>query len=165
MSKETEYYKSAGVPMTDKEAAAWKAAAKPGQSETAVSIWIWVVLLVLVVGLAGLLGMRLFGQPHNEIQYIVATPTAGPDYQIRFLCYTNGRQLLPRVTATWIRENGKTVTYSTDETGCTMIPADEPVGVVDHVHQTTHWIWPGSLPVCIDIAGGGIYSGNLCPPG
>lgn len=156
--------------MSNKELKTWQAwlkeaeqtAVKPDQRR-GVPTGLWLVL-GLLVGLLGLALMSVTGRPYNAV-YIVATPTAGPEHHIRFLCYTNGRQLLPRMSVTWIRENGQTVTDATDGSGCTMIPANEPVGVVDYVHQTTHWVWPGSLPVCVDIAGGGIYSGNLCPPG
>lgn len=140
---------------------AGKLAAKPAP---AVRPAIWWALLIVTAALLAAVGWRV-GRPHNAILYVVATPTTGPDYHIRFLCYTNGRQLLPRMSVTWIRENGQTVTDATDGTGCTMIPANEPVGVFDHVRQVTYWVWPGSLPVCVDIAGGGTYSGNLCPPG
>lgn len=151
--------------MSAKERAAWddwETAVKPDRHGVPVALWIGLIVLVAILGSVL---MRVTGQPHNAVQYIVATPTPEPEHQIRFLCMVNGNQLLPRMGVTWVRENGQTVDDATDGSGCTMIPADEPVGVLDHVHQTTHWVWPGARPVCLDISGGGIYSGNLCPPG
>lgn len=153
--------------MSSKEYDAWQAWLKNESAVKAdrrgVPSGLWIALIVLVAVLGAAL-MSVTGRPYNAV-YIVATPTPGPEHQIRFLCMVNGDQLLPRMSVTWVRENGQTVDDATDGSGCTMIPADEPVGILDHVHQTTHWIWPGARPVCLDISGGGIYSGNLCPPG
>lgn len=154
--------------LKSKEQQAWEVyweeeVAKPDKTGNGRTLFLWVALIILMA-ITGAVSLAVFGQPRNEVFYVVATPEQQAMASVRFLCYTNGGQLLPRMTATWVRENGQTVTDSTGETGCTMIPASEPVGVFDHVHQSVHWVWPGSLPVCVDIADGGIYSGNLCPP-
>jgi hypothetical protein len=155
--------------LKSKEQRVWEAyweseeVTKPDKTGNGRTLFLWVALIVLMV-ITGAVSLSVFGQPRNEVFYVVATPEQQAMGSVRFLCYLNDGQLLPRMTATWVRENGQTVTDSTGDTGCTMIPASEPVGVFDHVHQTIHWVWPGSLPVCVNIADGGIYSGNLCPP-
>jgi len=139
----------------------WETAVKPGNGRVTL---LWIALIILVA-ITGAVSMAVFGRPHNQVQYIVAMPTAGPVHYVRFLCYHNNGQMLPGMTATWQRENGQTVDDVTDALGCVIVPANEAIGVFNHVYQVTTTVWPGARPICLNIATGVIESGNLCPPG
>ena len=136
-------------------------AVKPARRR-GVPVGLWLVLALLI----GLLGLALMGvtkRPYNAV-YIVATATPETHY-IRFLCFHNNGRMLPNMGVTWQRENGQTVDDVTDAVGCVMVPANETIGVLNHVHQVMVTVWPGARPVCQDITTGIIESGNLCPPG
>lgn len=160
-------YKYPGVEMSKKEIEAYKKVGKKKQSRDDAAFVSPLILasvaLLLLLMLFWLLVFSRQNPPHN-----VAIPLPQPTeevHYVRFLCLTNGERLLPHKGVTWQRENGQVVDDVTDETGCVLIPADEQIGIFNHVHQVTMAIWPGQRPVCQDIVTGIVQSGNLCPPG
>lgn len=138
----------------------WETAVKPGNGRVTL---LWIALIILVA-ITGAVSLAVFGRPYNQVQYIVATPTRDDSF-IRFLCYHNNGQLLPSMGVVWQRENGQTVDAVTDGTGCVIVPANETIGVWNHVTQVTTAVWPGARPVCLNISTGIVESGSLCPPG
>lgn len=153
--------------MSAKEAAEWddwQKAVKPGARRGGV-VMLWLALAALVMSAAlAWVTVKPAGQGGNVV-YIVATPTPGVTHYIRFICYHNSGRMLSNMGVTWQRENGQTVDDVTDALGCIIVPADEIIGIWNHVTQAATAVWPGARPVCLDIASGRVESGNLCPPG
>jgi len=152
--------------MSKKEQAVWEewGKAQAAKRETAVSP-LYLLALILVLAVVCIVYGYIMGRSGVGAQVVVVTLTAEPEHHVRFLCLTNGDRMLPNMGVTWQRENGQTVDDVTDSTGCTIIPANEAIGLLNHVHQVMITIWPGSRPVCQDIVTGIVESGNLCPPG